>query len=191
MPENILLTDVLHGGTNSLRTEITNIPAVTNANLNIQLSALRDAITKTGETVKSLADIVTALGNVKVNIDQTTPGTTNAVVNKNANGNEIFTDASPGSMKLTGSIVAITGIIQNVTTAGTRVQLPSVSCREVTIIAKRINSGYIYAGGSNVSSTVYGVELSAKESYTFAVANVNQIWIDASVSGEGISYVAI
>ena len=69
--------------------------------------------------------------------------------------------------------------------------MPSVSCREVTIIAKRINSGYIYAGGSNVSSTVYGVELSAKESYTFAVANVNQIWIDASVSGEGISYVAI
>ena len=107
MPENIPLTDILSGGTNSLRTEITNIPAVTNANLNIQLSALRDAITKTGETVKSLADIVTALGNVKVNIDQTTPGTTNAVVNKNANGNEIFTDASPGSMKLTGSITGV------------------------------------------------------------------------------------
>ena len=37
MPENIPLTDILSGGTNSLRTEITNTPAVTNANLNIQL----------------------------------------------------------------------------------------------------------------------------------------------------------
>ena len=121
MPENILLTDVLHGGTNSLRTEITNTPVVTNANLDIALSALRDAITKTGETVKTLADIVDKLSDVgvtslpsliagsnivgKVGIDQTTPGITNAVVNKNASGNEIFTDASPGSMKLTGSNV--------------------------------------------------------------------------------------
>jgi len=119
LPENILLTDVLHGGTNSLRTEITNTPVVTNANLDIALSALRDAITKTGETVKTLADIVDKLSDVgvtslpsliagsnivgKVGIDQTTPGITNAVVNKNASGNEIFTDASPGSMKLTGS----------------------------------------------------------------------------------------
>ena len=121
MPENILLTDVLHGGTNSLRTEITNTPVVTNVNIDIALSALRDAITKTGETVKTLADVVDKLSDVgvtslpsliagneivgKVGIDQTTPGTTNAVVNKNASGNEIFTDGNPGSMKLTGSLI--------------------------------------------------------------------------------------
>lgn len=81
--------------------------------------------------------------------------------------------------------------LQNVTTAGTRVQLPNIPCREVTIIAKRANTGYIYAGKSNVSNTVYGVELAAKDSYTFAVNNTNEIWLDASVSGEGISYVAI
>ena len=119
MPENILLTDLLHGGTNSLRTEITNTPVVTNTNLDIALSVLRDAITKTGETVKTLADVVDKLSDVgitslpsliagsdivgKVGIDQTTPGTTNAVVNKNTSGNEIFTDANPGSIKLTGS----------------------------------------------------------------------------------------
>ena len=121
MPENIPLTDLLSGGTNSLRTEVTNIPTVTNANIDIALSALRDAITKTGETVKTLADVVDKLSDVgvtslpsliagsdivgKVGIDQTTGGTTNGVVNKNASGNEIFTDASPGSMKLTGSNV--------------------------------------------------------------------------------------
>ena len=123
MPENIILTDILSGGTNSLRTEITNTPAVTNANINITLSALRDAITKTGETVKTLADVVDKLSDVgitslpslvtgsnivgKVGIDQTTGGTTNGIVNKNASGTEIFTDASPGSMKLTGSRGAV------------------------------------------------------------------------------------
>jgi len=78
-----------------------------------------------------------------------------------------------------------------VTMAGGRVQLPNVPCREVTVIALRTNTGYIYAGGSDVSSVVYGVELGARDSMTFAVSNANQVWIDASVSGEGISYVAI
>ena len=207
MPENIPLTDILSGGTNSLRTEITNTPAVTNANLNIQLSALRDAITKTGETVKTLADVVDKLSDVgitslpsliagsnivgKVGIDQTTGGITNGVVNKNASGNEIFTNSNPGSMQLTGSLTG-KGAIATVTTAGTRVQLPSFPCRLVTVIAKRTNTGYIYASPDNlVSSTVYGVELAAKDSFDFEVANANQIWIDSSVNGEGISYVAI
>lgn len=87
-----------------------------------------------------------------------------------------------------GSLV---GAIQNVTTAGTRVQLPNTPCYEVTIIAKRGNTGYIYVGGTNVSSSVYGVELAAKESYTFMVSNANLIYIDASVSGEGVSYIAL
>jgi len=95
------------------------------------------------------------------------------------------------SAQLTGSTIG-KGAIQNVTTAGTRVQLPSFACREVTIIAKKGNIGSIYASPSNdVSSTVYGVDLEAKESFTFNVANTNQIWIDSSINGEGISYVAI
>lgn len=91
---------------------------------------------------------------------------------------------------MTGSLTNICGLL-NVTTAGTRIQLPNISCREVTIIAKRSNTGYIYAGNNLVSSTNYGVELAIKESFTFAVSNANLIYIDSSVSGEGISYVAI
>jgi len=93
-------------------------------------------------------------------------------------------------VQLTGSNV-IKGAVQNVTTAGTRVQLPNFPCREVTIIAKRTNTGYIYVGGNDVSSTVYGAELAANDSITIAVNNTNLIWIDASVSGEGVSYVAV
>ncbi len=86
---------------------------------------------------------------------------------------------------------SLVGALQIVAVAGTKVQLPSNECREVTIIAKRGNTGYIYVGGSNVSSTAYGVELSEKESYTFMVSNTNLIWITSSVSGEGISYVSL
>lgn len=83
------------------------------------------------------------------------------------------------------------GAIQKVTTSGTHIQLPSNPCREVTLIGLPSNTGLIYVGGNNVSSSVYGATLSAKDSITLAVNNTNLIWIDSSVNGEGISYVAI
>ena len=107
----------------------------------------------------------------KIQIDQTVQGVTNGV-------------SIVGSLANVGNVLAVT-------TAGTRVQLPNIPCREVTVIARRLNTGYIYAGDVNVSATVFGVELAVKESFTFAVANANQVWIDSSISGGGISYVAI
>ena len=92
--------------------------------------------------------------------------------------------------KLTGSTLK-DGNVASVTTAGTRVQLPSLVCSKVTIIAKRLNTGYIYVGKNTVSSTVYGAELAALDSIDLEVSNLNEIWIDSSVSGEGICYVAI
>ena len=82
--------------------------------------------------------------------------------------------------------------VKNVTTAGTREQLHAdLSCQEVTVIAKRANTGYIYVGGSDVSSAVYGAELAALDSITLPVSNLNELYIDATVSGEGISYVTV
>lgn len=83
------------------------------------------------------------------------------------------------------------GALQNVAAAGTRVQLPNYACREITIIAKEENTGVIYIGGNDVSGTVYGVKLKARDSITLKVSNTNMIYIDASTSGEGVSYVAI
>lgn len=92
--------------------------------------------------------------------------------------------------ELSGSNLEVAAVV-NVAFAGTRQQLPDKACREVTIIAKRGNTGYIYVGKGDVSSTVFGAELGELDSITLAVSNTNQIYIDASVSGEGISYVAI
>ena len=93
-------------------------------------------------------------------------------------------------IKLSGSNLAEAKVV-NVTLPGTRQQLDDKPCHEVTIIAKRGNTGYIYVGKSTVSSTVYGAELGELDSITLEVSNTNEIYIDASVSGEGISYVAI
>ncbi|MEH6941528.1 hypothetical protein [Bacillus sp. JJ722] len=84
-----------------------------------------------------------------------------------------------------------TGNVAKVTTSGARVKLPANPCREVTIIALKGNTGSIYVGGANVSSTVFGVELLENESITIAVNNTDLIYIDASVNGEGVSYVAV
>lgn len=100
------------------------------------------------------------------------------------------TSASVPAVKLAGS-GAITGAVQTVATAGTRIQLPNIACREVTLIAKKGNTGSIFVGDVNVSSTVYGAELEAKDTVTIRVNNANLIYVDASVSGEGVSYVTV
>lgn len=117
-------------------------------------------------------------------------GLVNKFVPTDTDGDEKFTAGNPAVMQLAGSNVAEAKVV-NVTLAGTRQQLDDKACREVTIIAKRGNTGYIYVGKATVSSTVYGAELGELDSITLEVSNTNEIYIDASVSGEGISYVAI
>lgn len=89
-----------------------------------------------------------------------------------------------------GSGNLIQGVV-NVAAAGTRVQLPNQACREVMIIAKQGNTGSIFVGNNGVSAAEYGAELKAKDSITLPVRNLNLIYIDAAVSGEGVSFVAI
>jgi hypothetical protein len=79
-----------------------------------------------------------------------------------------------------------------VTTAGTSVALAtSTSCREVTITALSTNSGTILVGGSTVvaaAGTRRGVPLAAGASITLSIDNLSSIYIDATASSEGVSY---
>jgi len=79
---------------------------------------------------------------------------------------------------------------KTVTTAGTSVQLSSssVPAKKITIQAKSANTGSIYVGSSTVSAT-RGIELLPTGTITLSVNNLNLIYIDASVSGEGITYI--
>ncbi len=111
----------------------------------------------------------------KVGIDQTTLGTTNAVQEKPPTG--------------------ITNLAANTTTAGTEIPVivASTPCRFVHIVAKPANTGLVYIGGSDVSSTLYTEVLNAGESIDIPIDNANKVYFDVSVTGEGIQagYLAV
>jgi hypothetical protein len=86
---------------------------------------------------------------------------------------------------------SIVGNLLSVTTAGTAVQFPNIPCRKLLIIARRANTGYIYIGGSTVTSSAYGAELLSRDSIQLEVSNANLIYINSTVNGEGVSYIAI
>jgi len=76
----------------------------------------------------------------------------------------------------------------NVTTAGTRVVLAgSTACKKVVICAKAANTGTIWIGGSTVAAGS-GIPLVALQQIEMDIANLNTINIDATVNGEGVTY---
>jgi hypothetical protein len=83
-----------------------------------------------------------------------------------------------------------------VAVAGTRERLAG-SLGAVTfidIIAETDNTGTVAVGGSTVvasiGATQRGAQLLPGDSYTFLECDASDIWIDATVSGDGVTYVA-
>jgi len=86
--------------------------------------------------------------------------------------------------------VAISGQIK-VTTAGTEVQGSNVPLDNgVWIKALNANTGLVFVGnnGSGVVSSTTGFELAPGEVIPVPVANLNEIWVDSAVNGEGICW---
>jgi len=84
---------------------------------------------------------------------------------------------------------------KTVTTAGTAVQLASSSARvnEVAITALSTNTGVVVVGGSTVvaaSGTRRGQPLAPNQTVTLDVQDLSAVWIDSTVNGEGVSYMA-
>jgi len=79
---------------------------------------------------------------------------------------------------------------KNVTTAGTRVVLASSQAltKGVRIRAKDANTGLIYVGGTGVSSS--SDRLAPGEPIWMDVNNLANVWIDAAVNGEGVTFSA-
>lgn len=78
-----------------------------------------------------------------------------------------------------------------VTTAGTRVTLASsTTIKSVTIKALSTNTGIVYVGNATVSSS-NGLQLVAGDSVSLDISNLATINLDASVSGEGATYLGV
>ena len=80
---------------------------------------------------------------------------------------------------------------KTVTTAGTRVVLSTSQTLTsgVTIKAMSTNTGIIFVGNSSVTSS-NGFRLSASAEVFIEIDNLATIYIDSSVNGEGVSYIA-
>ncbi len=90
---------------------------------------------------------------------------------------------------------AITGIGDGrvvVAAAGTaNVISVSRTCKKVDITAETDNTGVITVGGSTTVAalgTRQGIPLNAGDSYSFEIDDLNDVYIDATVSGEGVSF---
>ena len=76
---------------------------------------------------------------------------------------------------------------KTVAVAGTREQLTAQAFRAVSIAANPDNTGNIFLGDVTVSSA-NGRILKPGDAIDLAIDNLNRLYIDAAVSGEGISY---
>jgi len=100
-----------------------------------------------------------------------------------------------GSSSLTTEEIghsAVGTVIDLVAMAGTEEQLASHPCKRVIITALPNNTGIIAIGDSSVvaalDATARGVLLFATQSQVFFITNTNLLYIDSSVSGEGVTY---
>lgn len=79
-----------------------------------------------------------------------------------------------------------------VTTAGTREALAtSTPCSIVIITAEANNTGVVVVGGRTVIAalaTRQGIPLSAGDSITLTIDNLNKVWLDSMVSTDGVTY---
>tara|TARA_R100000808_G_C2152517_1_gene161991 strand:- start:1169 stop:1867 length:699 start_codon:yes stop_codon:yes gene_type:complete len=82
--------------------------------------------------------------------------------------------------------------VKTVTNAGTDEALASsTACKKVDIQAQTDNTGLIAVGFSGVDATEAtgtGIILYAGDTYSLEIDNLNSIYIDSTVSGEGVRY---
>lgn len=82
---------------------------------------------------------------------------------------------------------------QTVVTAGVPVQLTSTptQAKKLDITANENNAGAITIGGSAVVGALSGrkgVPIYPTNTYSFAVTDLSQIWIDSTNSGDGCTF---
>jgi len=107
-------------------------------------------------------------------------------------------DYAPLQVNASGALYTTHGItggadgVTVVSSAGTHVELASsTACKKVDIQAQTDNTGLIAVGFDAVDATEAtgtGVILYAGDTYSLEINNLNLIYIDSTVSGEGVRY---
>ena len=107
----------------------------------------------------------------------------------------LVSPTNPFPVSVTSSNATMTDGRKVVTTAGTRVALASsTACKEVVITAETDNTGIVAVGAAaTVVATIAtrtGVPLAAGDSIVLQIDNLADIGLDATVSGDGVTFMA-
>jgi hypothetical protein len=112
-----------------------------------------------------------------------------ANVNMNITGSDV---AAGNPVPTTHSVTGIAHGVKTVTTAGSHVALDtSTACKKVDIQAQTDNTNVIAVGASGVDATVAtgtGILLNAGDVYSLEIDNLNDVYIDSLVDGEGVRF---
>ena len=109
----------------------------------------------------------------------------------NSDGNVVSSTNPLPVITSDGISTAITTGTKTVTTAGTAVALAaSTICESVLIYPLETNTGVIYVGGSTIEAA-NGRALYIGDAVSIKIDNLSKVYIDASVSGEGVGYTAL
>ena len=127
-----------------------------------------------------------------------TPGTladndAGAILLNSTSGQMVELMASTAAIgKVDHSITGGADGVTLVSTAGTDVVLASsTTCKKVDIQAQTDNTGLIAVGFTGVDATEAtgtGIILESGDTYSLEINNLNLIYIDSTVSGEGVRY---
>jgi len=94
-------------------------------------------------------------------------------------GTQEIRETSPGT---------IIAFVTDIPGAGTAVQLASNSISAGVLQAPSTNTGNVYIGASDVSSSIFGAELQPGQSVGFAGTNTNLIYVDAATNGDDVAF---
>lgn len=95
---------------------------------------------------------------------------------------------------ITAGAATVTGIVSGrhvCAAAGTPDQFPSQAMARVDMTAETSNTGLVLIGDASVdesSGTRAGVPLEPGDSYSVEIDNLNALYIDSKISGDGVSY---
>lgn len=204
------IVDVLTGGLSVTTTNPTDVSALATSAKQDTLKTSTDAI-----TTKLTSDPSTATNQASANTKLDTLHTDNGGPGSSppslANGGSgilgylrNILDALRGTLTV-GGTVAVSSVPQptvtasalanarvTVTTAGTRVALngSALVVRRVVLMAFLTNTGVVVPGGSSVvaaSASRNGVALNAGDTITLYNVDLNAVYIDSTVNGEGVT----
>lgn len=145
------------------------------------------------ENLSDLGDFVDGIEPLLTTLNGYVDGLEALATTINSNVDQLET-ISTGISTLVATPGNIGDGVKNVAAAETRERLVAdvTVCREVVITAKETNTGTIVVGGASVvalaGATRRGVPLNARESVTIKINDLNKIFIDATVSGEGVTF---